>query len=168
LLDLCIEEEKVKEIFPALWEYLQFGREKGLHQRYLCANRPMWYLQERRPPAPIICTYMARSVVPNQPPFRFILNNSNATITNGFLALYPQPRFENFMNKNKDAILKAWQALNQVSIENILHEGRVYGGGLHKLEPKELANVHLPELDEIFGHLAQAKQLKMSLNAVAS
>lgn len=30
--------------------------------------------------------------------------------------------------------------------EQLLDEGRVYGGGLHKLEPKELANVDAPAI----------------------
>ena len=43
-------------------------------------------------------------------------------------------------------IRRAWEALNRITPDQLLGEGRVYGGGLHKLEPKELANVPVPEL----------------------
>lgn len=34
--------------------------------------------------------------------------------------------------------------MNRITPAELLGEGRVYGGGLHKLEPKELANVPVP------------------------
>ena len=36
--------------------------------------------------------------------------------------------------------------LNRIDPEQLLGEGRVYGGGLHKLEPRELANVDAKEI----------------------
>jgi hypothetical protein len=35
---------------------------------------------------------------------------------------------------------RVWQALNTLSAETLMGGGRVYGGGLYKMEPKELAN----------------------------
>jgi len=43
-------------------------------------------------------------------------------------------------------IRRAWELLNEVTPEQLLGEGRVDGGGLHILEPKELANVPVPAL----------------------
>ena len=40
---------------------------------------------------------------------------------------------------NKPELLKkVWQALDRISDEALMGEGRVYGGGVHKLEPREL------------------------------
>ena len=50
-------------------------------------------------------------------------------------------------------------ALNSLAVEHLLGEGRVYGGGLHKLEPKELANVAVPEVAALVpGAAHSAKQ----------
>jgi hypothetical protein len=34
-----------------------------------------------------------------------------------------------------------WKALSSVTSESLIGHGRTYGGGLYKLEPKELANL---------------------------
>jgi hypothetical protein len=41
----------------------------------------------------------------------------------------------------------------------MLMEGRVYGGGLNKLEPGELANVPVPELAEYFPRVPRLRQV---------
>jgi adenine-specific DNA-methyltransferase len=115
-----------------------------LHKRYLCKHRAPWYAQENRPPPPIICTYLGRSDKKNGRPFRFILNESRATVVNVYLAMYPTPMLARTVAKNPGLMRQIWVELNRITPERLLGEGRVYGGGLHKLEPKELANVPVP------------------------
>lgn len=146
LLDPRISEEEIERDHPTLWAYLQEGRERGLHERYLCKHRALWYSQENRPAPPIICTYMGRGDTKRGRPFRFILNRSQATIANVYLAMYPTPILQAAMRRDPELIHHAWRALNRISAEQLLGEGRVYGGGLYKLEPKELANVPASEI----------------------
>lgn len=47
-----------------------------------------------------------------------------------------------------------WIALNALPADQLLDEGRLYGGGLHKLEPKELAQV---DATSLFAQLDTAK-----------
>jgi hypothetical protein len=149
LLDTDLEEDEIKRRFPTLYAYLQEGKAQGIHERYLCQHRSLWYEQEHRPAAPIICTYIGRSDTKNGKPFRFILNNSRATIANVYLAMYPTPALARCIAKDQTLPRRIWQILNQIAPDRLLGEGRVYGGGLHKLEPKELANVPVPEVAAI-------------------
>lgn len=48
--------------------------------------------------------------------------------------------------------------LNNVRLEDLLGEGRIYGGGLHKLEPKELANVPAAAVVELLPRQEKADQ----------
>jgi hypothetical protein len=140
LLSCNLPEEKVQARYPALWKYLQTGVEAGISARYLCTHRSPWYAQEARPPAPFLCTYMGRSENGQRKPFRFILNHSQATAPNVYLMLYPKPSLSKLL-KARPALHEAvWQALHQIPVEALIGEGRVYGGGLYKLEPKELGN----------------------------
>ena len=159
LIDCDRPEEEIAREQPALWAYLQTGVER-VAPRYLCRSRRIWYGQERRPAAPIVCTYLGRSDHERRP-FRFLLNNSQATATNVYLMLYPQPLLVKQLMLCPDGMRSLWQALNSIERDTLLGNGRVYGGGLHKLEPRELGNVPADSLAALVGLKPKAWQLEL-------
>ncbi|HUO06538.1 MAG TPA: hypothetical protein VMU16_15185 [Candidatus Binataceae bacterium] len=140
ILDCRLPEDLVKKRFPKLWSYLNIGKPK-VSGTYLCSRRNPWYAQENRPPAPFVCTYMGRNLAKREKPFRFILNRSQATAPNVYLLLYPIPPLVKALETDPKLGRLIWKFLSSIPPETLLGEGRVYGGGLYKLEPKELANV---------------------------
>jgi hypothetical protein len=159
LLRCDLPEERVRTDYPTLWRYLQSGVQSGVSGRYLCQHRTPWYTQDVRPPAPLLCTYMGRTG--RGPPFRFLLNQSQATAPNVYLLLYPQPLLAQTLQAQPDLLRTLWQMLNQIPLEALVGAGRVYGGGLHKIEPRELGNATLPPaaLPELAGR--QVSQLTL-------
>lgn len=83
--------------------------------------------------------------------------------------LYPKPLLSAQLTSNPDAIRTLWEALNAIKPEVILGNGRVYGGGLHKLEPKELANLNADELAALVGlpEKVSSRQFEM-IEAIAA
>ncbi len=150
ILDCRLGEHEIKKLYPALWKYLETGI-PSVSERYLCRSRKPWHRQEDRAPAPFICTYIGRSDKKNGRPFRFILNESNAIATNVYLMMYPKKALSNALAKDPSLMKKVWSYLNNIDAQQLLDEGRVYGGGLHKLEPKELANVPMDDLAKEIG-----------------
>lgn len=146
LLNCSLPEYAIQFDYPSLWEYLQSGIQIGIHERYLCRHRSPWYLQERRDPALFLCTYMGRQSVRRTNPFRFILNHSKAVAANGYLMLYPTPFLERIFQRRPKLIRTVWETLNAIELQALVSEARVYGDGLYKLEPKELANVSVGNL----------------------
>jgi adenine-specific DNA-methyltransferase len=146
LLDCRLGKEELKAKFPALWSYLEEGRRSGVANRYLCEKRSPWYSQETRRPTPFLCTYIGRSDTKSGRPFRFILNHSRAIAANVYLMLYPKPPLEEALRQDRGLARSVWQSLNEIDPTTMTSEGRVYGGGLHKLEPKELANVPVDQI----------------------
>jgi adenine-specific DNA-methyltransferase len=141
LLSCDLPEELIEREYPTLWGYLKHGIGERIHERYLCRHREPWYCQEKRPPAPFLCTYMGRPTARSETPFRFILNYSQATAANVYLMLYPRPRLALLLQDAPELYKIVWEALCSVTSEHLVGQGRTYGGGLHKLEPGELANV---------------------------
>lgn len=142
-------EDDIMTHYPKLWNYLQEGVRQGIPQGYLCSRRTPWYSCEKRLPAPFLVNYMGRNN-PGKKAFRFFLNNSRALATNVFLLLYPKPFIRETLSDH--AILrKTLHALNEIPPETIMRCGRVYGGGLCKLEPQELLNTPVYSISNLFG-----------------
>jgi len=140
LLDCRLSEAVLEVRYPSLWAYLKTGKQK-VSETYLCSRRSPWYAQENRPAAPFVCTYMGRNLAKRDKPFRFILNRSSATAANVYLLLYPKPILAAALAATPGLDQRVWKFLSEINAEILLGEGRVYGGGLYKLEPKELGNV---------------------------
>lgn len=162
LLDPPWVESEIRGRYPQLWTYLEQGKAEGIADGYICRHRAVWYTQERRPPAPFVCTYLGRSDKKSGRPFRFILNHSKATAANVYLMLYPREPFEHALLGSPELKRGVWEYLNQICPQAMLGQGRVYGGGLHKLEPKELGNVPAGHLVELFPTLGRQRLEKQS------
>jgi hypothetical protein len=162
LLRCDLPEHEVRARYPSLWRYFQTGVAAGIDQRYLCRHRSPWYAQETRPPAALLCTYMGRQGDRNRP-FRFILNHSKATAANVYLMLYPKPLVQRELTDRPDLLKAVCYALNQIAPETLIGEGRVYGGGLHKMEPKELGNASAEPVLAVLPGLSAGQATQLSL-----
>ena len=149
LLDCQWEEAEIRRRYPKLWTYLEEGKAQGIAERYLCRHRTLWYAQENRPPVPFLCTYLGRRGTKRDRPFRFILNHSQATAANVYLMLYPKEPLRRALTDSPSLKRRVWTVLNNIRPLALLDEGRVYGGGLYKLEPRELANVPATAVAEL-------------------
>ena len=74
-------------------------------------------------------------------PFRFIWNRSQATAHNVYLMLYPKGPLRDLLKQHPEREAQIFETLQNISPEQFISEGRVYGGGLHKGEPRELAKI---------------------------
>lgn len=138
LIDSALPEDVIRQRFPGFWRYLQAGIEREVHKGYLASRRSPWYSQENRSPAPFLCTYMGRNRN-GAKPFRFLWNKSDATAANVYLLLYPKPHLKTVLDNHPGLTASVFEGLQEIEPDNFIAEGRVYGGGLHKVEPKELA-----------------------------
>jgi len=152
LLSCTLSEEAVRTTYQSLWNYLKYGIEQKINERYICRHRTPWYSQENRPPAPLLFNILGRPEGTKRKPYRFILNKSLATATNVYLMLYPKPDLKEMLERDPCLLDRIWRVLNNIPLGELLKEGRVYGGGLYKLEPKELGRVVSNELIQLLSN----------------
>ena len=148
LLSCTLPEDKIREHYPTIWNYLNGGKDTTA-QKYLCKNRKVWYFQENRTATPFLCSYMGRGRSEHSAPFRFILNHTNAVATNSYLMLYPKAFLGEEITQSPDVLRKIWKILTNITASDLECEGRIYGGGLKKIEPKELSRVRCPQLADL-------------------
>ena len=147
---------------PETAAYVRRGEEEGINRGYLASRRVPWYSLESRDAAPFLCTYMGRSS-DDEAPFKIILNQSRAITTNVYLMLYPRHPLDQILGRQSDqrAVLAC---LKRIINTDWKANGRVYGGGLYKIEPTELgnlpANVLLDALPEMAATRSEQTQLE--------
>src|SRR5205823_13643351 len=87
-------------------------------------------------------------------PFRFIWNRSDDIGTNLYLMLYPRGDVLRMLRDHPARAPAVHELLSQVPGHELRGEGRVYGGGLHKIEPSELGRVSAASFVVRWGELA--------------
>jgi adenine-specific DNA-methyltransferase len=145
IIDCDLPEELIEQWHPVFWRYLQQGKAAGIHSGYLASRRTPWYSQEKRATAPFLCTYMGRQGRRGNP-FRFFWNKSKAVAANVYLMLYPKAEMKAALEAQPELYPAVFAHLQALTGEHLIRESRVYGGGLHKMEPKELANMPAGDL----------------------
>jgi hypothetical protein len=84
-------------------------------------------------------------------PFRFFWNRSKAIAHNVYLLLYPKEELKRILNQEPSLEESVFKFLDGISRTDLVWESRVYGGGLHKLEPAELGRISGDVLLEMLG-----------------
>ncbi len=161
-LDCKLPEDLLAIKHPKLWAYLQTAESLGIRTGYILRNRTPWYRQEQRQAAPFLCTYMGRGSH-GKLPFRFIWNRSQALATNLYLMLTPTSDLAAMLAAHPDRASRLHQWLGNLTGGELRSEGRVYGGGLNKIEPKELARISTQSLTELWPELASESTRQLEL-----
>lgn len=143
VFDCDIPESQIEESYPQLIEFLAKAKNQGVLDRTLVRKRTPWYKQEKRLPAPYLCSYMGRSI-DGRPPIKFIWNKSDAIVTNTYLMLYPRDLLAQKLTHKPKLGAELLALLKEASQKTMSESWRTHAGGLHKIEPGELLDVFLP------------------------
>jgi adenine-specific DNA-methyltransferase len=118
---------------PAVERYLAEGIRRGIDRRYLPSHRPIWYMPEERPPAPILVSVFARER------FRFVLNEAGVLNLTAYHGIYPH-------SPDREAIKALFAFLTGSETQAALtRHRRVYGDGLLKVEPRDVEALPIPD-----------------------
>jgi len=150
----------IKNTYPNLYDYLEEGKAKKVTERYICKNRKIWYAQENRKISDFFFTYIGRGNNADNT-FRFILNNSKAIANNSYLMLYPNEQLQSIINEDNSKKEELLKLLNDITQNEFIEQGRVYGGGMRKFEPKELAEVNSTRIKEFIKEKQQVEKVHL-------
>lgn len=141
LVDCRKSEYEIRDKYPGLWAYLESG--KSLKEKsYICRTRHVWYWQDKRQAPMFFLTYMGRGRK-GAAPFRFILNKSRVIANNSFLMLYPTKKLNDALVAGEVTPETLLSTLSSINPDVLESGGRKYGGGLKKIEPRELGEVYI-------------------------
>lgn len=149
LIDCDLPQELVMKKYPDMWDYFQKAEALGVRDRFLVKSRKLWYRQEQRTPPPFLCSYLGR-VNASGGPFRFVWNRSDAVASNMYLLIYPKGELLDLIAEKPNKIWSVFELLSNMSNIFLRNGGRVYGGGLYKLEPRELGLLPADNFKTVF------------------
>jgi len=129
----CFSEQPPR----SLKAYLDHGLTLGVNKRYIPSHRKVWYIVDKRKPAPILALVFSRERM------RFVYNKANVLNLTPFHCIYPI-----FNDELKLKALLAYLNSN-ICREIATYYGRIYGTGLRKLEPKDLENLPVIDIENI-------------------
>ena len=109
--------------------FVKRARALGADRSYVARHRTPWHCLDLRPPPAVLVSYMGR-----RPPV-FRSNPQGLTYLNIAHGLYPRQAMPAAMLDRIVAYLNA-------AVD--IHSGRVYGGGLVKFEPSDVARLTVP------------------------
>ncbi|MBV9790714.1 MAG: N-6 DNA methylase, partial [Chloroflexi bacterium] len=121
------------ELTSAIRAYLDRGEQLGIHRRFLPAHRSVWFAPESRPVAPLWVNAFSRRS------FRFVLNDAGIANLTTFHGIYP------FVTERDPLLLLAAFLNSGIAATVIARQHRIYGSGLHKFEPLDVAALHAPD-----------------------
>jgi adenine-specific DNA-methyltransferase len=129
---LWCDQPKEELVGTRLLAYLEEGERRGVPARYNCVCRDPWYQVERVPPGDFFATYMNRG----RP--RFIENQARVRCMTTLLNVWVRD------GVSRDALAKHLR--DPATAQLLAEQGRTYGRGLSKIEPKALLDLPLRPL----------------------
>ena len=130
VIDLPVELDRLNaQQRQAAEAWLERARNLGAHASYVARQRKAWHAVGMREPPAAFVSYMGR-----RPPV-FMPNPQRLSYLNIAHGLYPRQPVE-------AGVLQ--RVLDHLNTHTGIYSGRVYGGGLAKFEPGDVARLRLP------------------------
>jgi adenine-specific DNA-methyltransferase len=127
---LRVEDEEQRHSTETLAKWLDAAEQAGVPNRYLASHREPWYRLEAVDPPSLVLSPMGKKRM------RVVINEAKAVPSNALYGLYVE-------DADVAHAVGHWLAGDTGQLALFEH-ARAYGGGLFKLEPKDVGRIRVP------------------------
>jgi adenine-specific DNA-methyltransferase len=131
-------EADEKDLDPGVRKYLKTGERLKIHEGYKCRARALWWRPPAVDPPDLFFTYMSHR-------FPRLIKNSAKV---GFLNSMHGIRLRDGVDPIAAEALP-FLCLNSLTLLGAEIQGRAYGGGVLKMEPREAASLPVPKEEDL-------------------